>query len=289
MKNRDRIKIALIGIFSVFIIGGILLGLGILSKSLALDEGIDNITAYVDENNNPTDALLVFENINYLSKLNVSGNTYTFSTDDNITLTYSNPRTHEEITPSDNKITIGEDGLALLVNNLEKGNVYTINVTADTHKKGYSAGFKKAVIKLDYTGILTASLDKLYDENNNQISLDDNDKLILVYSTENEKIRLRANPDTTILYYFSRTELSDEELNNVNWTEYNKETYLFIDKNGYLYSKARFKTEGYSNIAKLVINNIDKLNPVLTVNSKELSNNNTEVVINYTVDDHEAD
>ena len=289
MKNRDRIKILIIAICSLLIGGGILFGISsMLSSSLALDEGIDNISVYVDENNNPSTALIVLENINYLSKNNVSGNTYSITTESDITLSFTDSVTNEVITPTNNKITIGENGLSINVGNLSKGNVYYINLTADTHKRGYKAGFKKAVLKLDYTGILTASLDKLYDEDNNEISLDDNDKLVLVYSTEDEKVRLRANSDVTIMYYFSTTDKTNEELNNVNWQEYNKETYLYIESNGYLFAKAKYKNDSYSNISRLRINNIDKLNPILTVNSITLTNNNTRAAVNYTVDDADA-
>ena len=291
MKDRHKkiLKVVLLTVLPILIIAVLLsfLGTKLLSKSYALDEGMNNISAFVDQEDNPTSVSFVLEYLDHTSKENVDGNKVRITADD-VILTFFDAKTNEEITPDDGVVTLSQTGTIVKINGIEKGNVYDINVKPIENRKGVMPAYKKAVIEVNYENNLTAYIKELRDNNNQEVELSDNDKMVFLFTDSEDKIKLRNNEDVEISYYYSLNELSEAELNNVDFVEYDKDTYLSVSTNGYLYAKSRYKTNGYSKINTLHITNIDKLEPVINVESVTLNATHDKATISYNISDQAA-
>ena len=264
------------------------LGSKLFDKSYSLDEGMNNISAFVDGEDNPTSVSFILEYLDHESKENIDGNEVKISAPSEITIQYLNVNTHEIIDAPNNKIVLDGDGVIVKLDGIEKGNTYDITIIPTEKREGLKSSYSKAIIKIDYQDNLHAFIDKLYDSDNKEVSLSDNDKIVFLYTDNEDKIKLRANEDVEISYYYSTTELSDEELSSKNFVVYDKNNYLKVSTNGYLYAKSKYKTDGYSKISVLHITNIDKLKPSIIINGVTLNATHDEATISYSIVDQNA-
>ena len=280
---KSRVKIALVTIAALVIV---LLGVYVLNyrldKSYSIDGGIVGIQEFVDENDNPTKVSFVLEDINIVTLNSMTSNKYRIYSDD-VSLSYSNSQSNEPLEVEDGLVTLTENGVKITANNISKGGRYDIVIEPVENKYGFTNDFKKAVIEIDYSDKLNAFVKEVIGKDNTSVEVDD--KAILLYTEENNTVKLRANADVDLEYYFSVSELSDSQLSQTTFRTYDKNNYLAIETNGYLYAKAKYKTNGYSKINKLHITNIDKLKPHVNVTSITLNADNQSATVTYTFDD----
>ena len=293
MKNR-RLRVALLfGIFSFILLIALILFNRkevVLDNTVDYNNAINKIAQYVDElDQTNTSASFTLQTMDNKTLDLIEGNQYKiFSNNNNITITLFDPVTNDPITYTNNIFTLPANGVLVKVSGITRGNKYNIKIQPVTVGTGYKAIYKEVNIELDYTDILNAYIQEIIDNDNNQIELDDNDRAVFVFANENDIIRLRSNNDIEIEYYYSLNQLTNEELNNVSFIEYDKNNYLKVSTNGYLYARARYKTSKYSNISMLHINNIDKLSPVITNINKEENDNHFSASVSFHIDDQTA-
>ena len=293
MKNRGNNKklwlIILLTVVPVAIVAILsLLGMKELKKSYALDEGINNIVQYVDSDDNPTSVSFVLEYLDHNTKENIANNTVKVTAPSGIELKFLDVHTNEEIEVTNYTIALGTDGVVVKLNGIEKNNKYNVMVEPVEKRTGLMPSYKSANIEIDYTDGLKAYVKELRDKNNNVVDLSENDKMVFVYTDSEDKIKLRGNEDVEISYYYSLDELSDEELATKEFVTYDKNNYLKVSTNGYLYAKSRYKTNGYSSINSIHITNIDKLNPSINIDSVVLNDTQDQATITYTINDATA-
>ena len=294
MKNKGLIFRIIIGAFvaAILVVCALLFSNNTLfNKSFAYEvDAIKNIAEFVDETNeNASSASFVLQNIDEKNLELLEGHKYRVSCEDeSLTLSILDAKTNDELEYQNNIITMNNNGITVKVDGLTKGNTYNIKIEPVSSKKGYRSPFNEAIINLDYTEVLTASISSIKDNENNLVELNDNDRIVFLYTDEDDKIRLRANQDVDIEYYYSVSQLSDEELKNVTFSTYDKTTYLKVTTNGYLYAKARYKTEAFSKVSVLHITNVDRLAPVVGDSVVTLNENHTVATVTYSFDDHEA-
>ena len=263
----------------------------VLNKTYAYDaEGITNIAQFVDEGNNDvSSASFILQDLdNETLELQENNKYKVFCNDENLTITLLDARTNDPISSDKGIFTMSTDGITVKVDGLEKNNKYDIIILPLQSNKGYKTTYSEATIELDYTDVLSASIKEIKDWNDNNIELSENDRIVFLYTDVNDKIKLRANSDIEIEYYYSLDELNEEELASKEFTSYDKANYLRVSTNGYLYAKAKYKNSSYSKISMLHITNIDKLNPIGTVNNITESDDHMSATINFNIDDQEA-
>ena len=263
----------------------------VLNKTYAYDaEGITNIAQFVDEGNNDvSSASFILQDLdNETLELQENNKYKVFCNDENLTITLLDARTNDPISSDKGIFTMSTDGITVKVDGLEKNNKYDIIILPLQSNKGYKTTYSEATIELDYTDVLSASIKEIKDWNDNNIELSENDRIVFLYTDVNDKIKLRANSDIEIEYYYSLDELNEEELASKEFTSYDKANYLRVTTNGYLYAKAKYKNSSYSKISMLHITNIDKLNPIGTVNNITESDDHMSATINFNIDDQEA-
>ena len=292
MKNKGLVIKVIIGVF-VFLIA-VITGLYIknnliLNRTYGYETGITNISQYVDEANaDVSSASFVLENIDPRNSESLNGNRVRVYSNDDVELSFLNAQTNEEVPVNNNIITLDESGITVKVDGISKGNTYDIRIEPVENKKGYKASYKSSTITLDYTDVLSAYVKEIIDVNNEKLELSENDKIVFLYTDENDKIKLRANEDIDIVYTFSLDELSEEDLDNAQFETYDKNNYLQVATNGYLYAKAKYKTSGYSKISMLHVTNIDKLKPVVYDVSQVESSDHMSATVTFSIDDQEA-
>ena len=263
----------------------------VLNRTYAYNaEAITNIAQFVDDGNTTdSSASFMLQDLDNKTLDLLSDNTYKiFSYNDDITITLLDTKTNEELEYNNYKVKLTNEGATVKVDGLVKGNKYDIKIQPVSSNKGYKPVYSEATIELDYTDVLSASVKEIKDLNNIPIDLDDNDRIVFLYTDVNDKIKLRANSDIEIEYYYSLDELNEEELASKEFTSYDKANYLRVSTNGYLYAKAKYKNSSYSKISMLHITNIDKLNPIGTVNNITESDDHMSATINFNIDDQEA-
>ena len=269
MKNKVFIKSLIIGVFTVFIL---IIGLFVFKNTVTKEKtygystGITNISQYVDEiNANASSASFVLQNIDEKNLELLEGHRYKITcADENISISVLDAKTNDELSFKNNIVTMNKNGITVKVDGLAKGNTYDIKIQPASASRGYKSTFNEATINLDYTDVLTASISEIKDNENNSIELSDNDRIVFLYTDEDDKIKLRANTDIDIEYLYSLDELSDEELESAEFTAYDKGNYLEVSTNGYLYAKAKYKNDAFSKTSVLHITNIDKEGPIAT-------------------------
>ena len=92
-----------------------------------------------------------------------------------------------------------------------------------------------------------------------------------------------------LYYYISKlnNELTDEELEEVEWNTYNKETGIVVEKNCIVYSKSKYKTNKYSEISRINITNIDKIAPSIEVTS--IAKEENEATVSFEITDESSE
>ncbi|MBR6072814.1 MAG: hypothetical protein IKP76_00650, partial [Bacilli bacterium] len=292
MKDRHKkiLKVLLLTVVPITIVALLLsfLGTKVLNKTYALDEGMNNISQFVDENDNPTSVSFVLEYLDGITKENVDGNQVQVTSNDNIEISFLDAKTNEEITVQDNTVTLSQTGTIVKINGIEKGNVYDIKIKPIENRVGLMPSYKEATIKIDFNDNLTANISKLVDNDGQEVELSENERMVFLYSDTEDKIKLRSNEDVEISYYYSLDELSNEELESKEFVTYNKDNYLKVETNGYLYAKSRYKTDGYSKVSMLHITNIDKLKPVITHTTPVERPNKQSATVSFTINDADA-
>ncbi|MCR4581352.1 MAG: hypothetical protein K5666_02445 [Bacilli bacterium] len=289
MKSSVRIKLTFVLLLTI----GVIVGLGIFAKNLAssktfaYENGIYNVQAFVDENDDPTSAYFILENISMLDMDTMEDNTVKI-TSSTASLSFFDPISNGAITATNNIVEPSKNGIGIKVDGLAKGEKYEIAIEPENVKKGYTLGFKKAIIELDNTGVLSASIKSIVDEDDNYINVNENDNMVFLFTEDNNNVKMRAKEDVDIVYTYSLTELSDDQLKNVDWVTYDKNTYLTLSTNGFLYAKAKYKSLTYSEVSVLRISNIDKLDPIIDVTGSSLSSDEKSVNLTFVLKDAEA-
>ena len=286
-SKKNLLKITLFTVIPILIIVMLLsfLGSKLFDKSYSLDEGMNNISAFVDGEDNPTSVSFILEYLDHESKENIDGNEVEVVIPAGITAKYYNIETNEEIEVLNNKVTLSDKGTIVKLNGIAKNNTYNIVVKPTEKRTGLMPMYKEANIEIDYTNDLSAKITSLIDRDGNNVDLSDNDKIVFLFTDSEDKIKLRNNSDVEISYYYSLDELTDEELSEKTFTTYNKDEYLSVSTNGYLYAKSKYKTSGYSRYNVLRIDHIDKLNPVISNNDPQENPDHRSATVTFNVSD----
>ena len=294
MKNKGLATKLIITVFALVVMGITAFYIKnslILNKSFAYEStGITGISEFYDaENNSVTSASFVLSDIDPITKETTVGNKVrVYSNNDDIELSFLNAQTNDELTIQNNIITLDDEGVTVKVDGISKGNTYDIIIEPVEAKKGYRPSYRSSKVTLDYTELLSAYVSEVIDRDNNSIALSEEEKLVFLYTDDEDKIKIRTNEDIDIEYTYSLTELTDEELESATFKVYDKNNYLKVSTNGYLYAKAKYQDTGWSKISSLRITNIDKQAPYVNVTSITEESTKDKATVLFSIDDTEA-
>ena len=151
MKNSGLKKILITALFLVFLsVLIIFIGSTIYKqKSFAYDNGMDNIASFVDENIDLNTISFILEDIDIVSKQNIENNSFKITCDDNnISLSFLGVLDNNEITSTDNTVTMPSNCIKVKVDGISKGNTYNIKIEPKIVKFISLIGNQKIFIKL---------------------------------------------------------------------------------------------------------------------------------------------
>ena len=132
MKDRQKkiLQILSFTVLPILIIVMLLSFLGnkMFDKTYSLDDGMNNISAFVDEDDSPTSASFVLEYLDHESKENIGGSEVKVTSTDGTTLSFYDATTNEEIEVTGGIVTLSNKGTIVKVNGIQKGNTYSITL-----------------------------------------------------------------------------------------------------------------------------------------------------------------
>ena len=226
-------------------------------------EGLSSVTKFVNDQYGTNNVSFILRNIEDITNETMTGTRIKITSSANLKL--QNPSTNNYY--ESNTVDVSEDGLIIALENIEKGQTYNVEIENLSRVSGYEEAFKKIKIEIDYNNEndLTGRIKELKKEVDGTITnveINDDNNVIFLFTNEDNKIEFLNNPDVEIVYTYSvGRQLSNEELENAVWETYKQNVYLQIEKNGYLYSKSKYKNNTYSKPSFIKVDNIDKLDP----------------------------
>jgi hypothetical protein len=238
---------------------------------------------------------MLVNELNKAEGVSVSGTKIKIEVPEGLTFGVYNVQTDEEILPDeDEKYEVPEDGAKFKIDGVEEKVYDIILVQAETAEE-YTSTFQSATIEIDaQNGELKTFVKEIVKNIKGQEEIiagsEENTAIFAYEDEENHNVKIKDNEDTVIYYYIgsAKEELSEEELNEVEWQIYNKENGLEINKNCIVYSKSKYKTGEYSEISKDYVTNIDKVAPKIEIETKT-EKEDIETSIRVTIEDEETD
>ena len=289
MKLRIMLTIMLIVLYGCIALVTNLKSERIISKSGEITNH------YEGESTEVYDAYLLINELKLLDDTVLAGCSVKINAPSELVLSFYNASTDAEIQrKEDQSIDIPSEGLKLKVYGIVEGSKYDIEIVPVNAPTGYKSIFDKVVIEIDATTAseITSFVKEITKTVNGETEtiLGSEDKTaIFTYEEENGKIKLYGNSEEEIYYYISdKNGKTESELEEVDWSLYNKQDKVSIDKNGIIYTKSKYKDGKYSEITSLNVNNVDKLIPSVEVLSIEENDTRDEAIINIRMTDQEA-
>ncbi len=243
---------------------------------------------------------MMLNELSMLDNTQLAGNKISITPNSELTICYYNAINGEQIEKDEQgNIEVPEEGVKLKIEGIEEGKSYDIAIENKETIEDYEQTFKKATIEIDATqaGELEAYVKDITKEKEGQeetIQGSEENTAIFAYEEENGRIKIKGNKDVEIYYAIIYNDAvgadttNPEDIDENQWQKYNPETGVEIQKNGKLYSKSKYKDGGYSKVNSLTINNIDKLEPSITVTGTEVKETNDEATVKISMQDTEA-
>lgn len=219
------------------------------------------------------------------------------SSSDSLNITVFNAVSDEQITAdSEGNIEVPEDGIKLKLE-IKENNIGNIEIANVTTIEEYTNTFKKANIEINATdGKLESYVkDIVKDTKEGEIThtgSEENTAMFMYEEEENGIIKIKENEYVTTYYVIAGinglTEEEIEALEETDWSTYNRDTGIEVEKNGIIYTKSKYHDREFSDIKEIHITNIDKINPIATVKGQVLNDTEDEITVTLGLKDGEA-
>ena len=249
---------------------------------------------------------MILNQIDKADKVNIGGNKVAITSEnENVTFRVYDAITGSEIiadqTLEVNTYAIPENGARLQISGIKEGERNNLIIENKELVENYVATFKKLTVEVDSSDINSIrvsikDITKLVNGEEVVTNGSEDETATFIYQEEDGTVKINNNSDLKIYYAFvanselaeGKTGLTDAELEEVEWQEYNKETGYKAEKNGIVYSKTKYKDGAYSNVNNYIVNNVDKVAPIITLNDVEYNTSEYTAKISGTVKDGEA-
>ena len=245
---------------------------------------------------------MILNQIDKADKVNIGGNKVSITSEnENVTFRVFNAVTNAEITAVEDCYAIPEQGARLQISGIKEGERNNLIIENKELVENYVATFKKLTVEVDSSDINSIrvsvkDITKLVNGEEVKTNGSEDETATFIYQEEDGTVKINNNNDLKIYYVFvansdlaeGKTGLTDAELEEVEWQEYNKETGYKAEKNGIVYSKTKYKDGAYSTINNYIVNNVDKVAPIITLNNIIYNTNEYTAKISGTAEDGEA-
>ncbi len=234
---------------------------------------------------------LILKELDNVSKVSLTGNKVKVSgTDTDLKFNYFEPQTNNIINlDNEGNVEIPDTGIKLKIDGVKQGKKYEINIEQKATLEGYNSNFKSIVIEINAENEdITTKILRIVNREDQVIEGSSENLAICMYEEENKEIKITGNENLVIEYVYSEGKnLSAQELQNAEWNEYDGISKISIEKNGYLYTRAKDKDGRYSEISSIKISNIDKNAPSIAVEKEEPNERKDKTTLSVKLSDIE--
>lgn len=292
MEKQKKVKIFLIISFTMI--------LAIIASLLNINQirkyGINQTAQNAPEQVEPEvySVNMMLNELNKADDISVSGSKVKITVPEGLTLSVFDAETNEAIIADENgKIVVPDNGMKLKFDGVTEGEKYDVTIEQTDVGEDYASRFKSATIEINAeNGELKSFVKNIAkDVNGEDVEQEGSEAqtAIFMYEDENNTIKIKGNDEVEIKYYTSKlnNQLTDEQLGEVEWNDYNKETGIVLEKNCIVYSKSKYKTGEYSEISRINVTNIDKIAPSIEVTGT--IENEGEVTVSFNATDSSSE
>ena len=237
---------------------------------------------------------MLLNELNKIEDVSVSGSKVKITLPEGLSLSAYNASTNDDITADESgKIEVPDTGIRLEFAGIKEGEKYDITIEQAEVGEEYVSRFKSAIIEINAeNGELKSFVKKIVKSVNGEDVEQEGSEAqtaIFMYEDDENTIKIKGNEEVEIKYYTSKlnNELTDVQLAEIEWNNYNKETGIVLEKNCIVYSKSKFKTGEYSSISRINVTNIDKIAPNIDVTN--ITANDGEATVNFEITDEESE
>ena len=241
------------------------------------------------------DVYLLISELEVETETTLSGCKLSFVSETDLEFSFYDVLTDAVIEQDENgNVEVPENGLKLKVDGIVMGQEYEIAIESKSVPTGQESRFHTATIAIDAkTGgeivCYVKEFTRTVEEEEITVEGSEENTAIFMYEEADGKVKLYGNEDLEIYYFVAdKNGKTEAELAEVEWSRYNKETQVAVEKNGIIYTKSKYKTGAYSKITSLTINNIDKLAPTVEVLSVVENGTRDEATVTIKMSDQEA-
>ena len=283
MKNKIISLIAIIATLAVMIFATVKVSNNVTEVGVQKAKGDETIQTGNQTEGDETEEeqtysfSMILNQIDKTDKVKMGGNKVSITSENpNVTFEVYDAVTGSEITADQiSEVTVyelPENGARLKISGIKEGERNSLVIENKELVENYAETFKRLTIEVESSNIdsirvAIKNITKLV--NGEEVTTEGSEDEIaaFIYQDEDGTVKINNNADLKIYYAFvansdipeGQIGLTDAQMENLEWNEYNKETGYKAEKNGIVYSKSKYKDGAYSNINNYIVNNVDKL------------------------------